>query len=102
MLFNFIVLFVGYKNNRFYCHLNSNDQVMSTKKSRISLKFNLFRFKSPELKRSTSNYENMDQLLNPEVLKKLTPEQQSQIMASIKQEAAIANLQTLVTVIKFG
>lgn len=40
----------------------------------------------------------MDQLLDLETLKKLTPEQQQQVIAGVKQQAAIANAQNLITV----
>uniref|UniRef100_A0A1I7WY73 Mitochondrial import inner membrane translocase subunit n=1 Tax=Heterorhabditis bacteriophora TaxID=37862 RepID=A0A1I7WY73_HETBA len=40
---------------------------------------------------------NMDQLLDMETLKKLTPEQQEQVIAGVKQQAAIANAQNLIT-----
>ena len=40
----------------------------------------------------------MDQLLDMETLKKLTPEQQNQVIAGVKQQAAIANAQNLITV----
>ncbi|VDM65291.1 unnamed protein product [Strongylus vulgaris] len=39
----------------------------------------------------------MDQLLDLETLKKLTPEQQQQVIAGVKQQAAIANAQNLIT-----
>ncbi|KAE9551122.1 hypothetical protein FO519_005657 [Halicephalobus sp. NKZ332] len=39
----------------------------------------------------------MDQLLDIETLKKLTPEQQTQVIAGVKQQAAIANAQNLIT-----
>ena len=40
----------------------------------------------------------MDQLLDIESLKKLTPEQQEQVIAGVKQQAAISNAQNLITV----
>lgn len=40
----------------------------------------------------------MDQLLDLETLKKLTPEQQNQVIAGVKQQAAIMNAQSLITV----
>lgn len=43
----------------------------------------------------------MDQLLDVESLKKLTPDQQSKVISGIKQEAALANAQNLITVIFF-
>lgn len=43
----------------------------------------------------------MDQLLDLETLKKLTPEQQEQVIAGVKQQAAIANAQNLITVSRF-
>ncbi|KJH53228.1 Tim10/DDP family zinc finger [Dictyocaulus viviparus] len=39
----------------------------------------------------------MDQLLDIEALKKLTPEQQQQVIAGVKQQAALANAQNLIT-----
>ncbi|CAI5438760.1 unnamed protein product [Caenorhabditis angaria] len=39
----------------------------------------------------------MDQLLDVETLKKLSPEQQEQVIAGVKQQAALANAQNLVT-----
>uniref|UniRef100_A0AC34QF90 Tim10-like domain-containing protein n=1 Tax=Panagrolaimus sp. JU765 TaxID=591449 RepID=A0AC34QF90_9BILA len=39
----------------------------------------------------------MDQLLDIETLKKLTPEQQNQVIAGVKQQAAIVNAQNLIT-----
>ncbi|MFH4981821.1 hypothetical protein AB6A40_008530 [Gnathostoma spinigerum] len=39
----------------------------------------------------------MDQLLDLEALKKLTPEQQNEVIAGVKQQAAIANAQNLIT-----
>ncbi|VDK64313.1 unnamed protein product [Anisakis simplex] len=39
----------------------------------------------------------MDQLLDMETLQKLTPEQQSQVIAGVKQQAAIMNAQSLIT-----
>ncbi|VDM63811.1 unnamed protein product [Angiostrongylus costaricensis] len=39
----------------------------------------------------------MDQLLDMEALKKLSPEQQQQVIAGVKQQAAIANAQNLIT-----
>lgn len=41
---------------------------------------------------------DMDQLLDLETLKKLTPEQQEQVLAGVKQQAALANAQNLITV----
>lgn len=40
----------------------------------------------------------MDQLLDVETLKKLSPEQQEQVISGVKQQAALANAQNLVTV----
>ncbi len=40
----------------------------------------------------------MDQLLDLETLKKLSPEQQNQVIAGVKQQAALANAQSLITV----
>ncbi|CAB3407270.1 unnamed protein product [Caenorhabditis bovis] len=39
----------------------------------------------------------MDQLLDVETLKKLSPEQQEQVIAGVKQQAALSNAQNLVT-----
>uniref|UniRef100_A0A915AHB6 Mitochondrial import inner membrane translocase subunit n=1 Tax=Parascaris univalens TaxID=6257 RepID=A0A915AHB6_PARUN len=43
------------------------------------------------------NSGRMDQLLDLETLKKLTPEQQNQVIAGVKQQAAIMNAQSLIT-----
>lgn len=37
-------------------------------------------------------------MLDMETLKKLTPEQQDQVLAGVRQQAALANAQNLVTV----
>lgn len=39
----------------------------------------------------------MEQLMDLEALRKLTPEQQEQVIAGVKQQAAIANAQNLIT-----
>ncbi|KAK6023711.1 Tim10/DDP family zinc finger [Ostertagia ostertagi] len=39
----------------------------------------------------------MDQLLDLEALKQLTPEKQQQVIQAVKQQAAIANAQNLIT-----
>ncbi|CAJ0577548.1 unnamed protein product, partial [Mesorhabditis spiculigera] len=39
----------------------------------------------------------MDQLLDIEQLQKLTPQQQEQVIAGVKQQAALANAQSLIT-----
>uniref|UniRef100_A0A8R1HPD4 Mitochondrial import inner membrane translocase subunit n=1 Tax=Caenorhabditis japonica TaxID=281687 RepID=A0A8R1HPD4_CAEJA len=39
----------------------------------------------------------MDQLLDVETLKNLSPEQQEQVISGVKQQAALANAQNLVT-----
>uniref|UniRef100_A0AC34FQH6 Mitochondrial import inner membrane translocase subunit n=2 Tax=Panagrolaimus TaxID=55784 RepID=A0AC34FQH6_9BILA len=39
----------------------------------------------------------MEQLMDVEQLKKLTPEQQNQLIAGVKQQAAILNAQNLIT-----
>lgn len=40
----------------------------------------------------------MEELMDIEQLKKLTPAQQEQVIAGVKQQAAIANAQNLITV----
>lgn len=40
----------------------------------------------------------MEQLLDMETLKQLTPEKQQQVIQAVKQQAAIANAQNLITV----
>lgn len=47
--------------------------------------------------RNNFNFQ-MDQLLDVESLKKLTPEQKNQVISGIKQQAAIENAQQLITV----
>lgn len=42
----------------------------------------------------------MDQLLDVETIKKLTPDQQTKVLTSIKQEAAIASAQGIIAVKK--
>lgn len=44
----------------------------------------------------------MDELLDLESLKKLTPTQQEQVIAGVKQQAAITNAQNLITVTSFN
>lgn len=40
----------------------------------------------------------MDQLLDPEALDKLTPEQQEKVLQGVRQQAAIMHAQNLITV----
>lgn len=44
----------------------------------------------------------MEQLLDVESLKKLTPEQQKSLISGVKQQAAILNAQNMITVSLFS